>query len=210
MPAWEAMAADDREAVNRVFVNMGKSMAAFERTLSYGPSALDRYAAGAMTALTVSQRDGLKHFFVGGCIQCHHGPMLSDGSFHNVGFPTGLRDGVPDRGRIDAIASLMASPFRSDGPYSDDRTPGAHIARILEDPSLLGRFHTPSLRGVSRTRPWGHGGTFSTLNDVVRHYAMGTVLAPVATTTGTRDMHLPAFHSDDGTVLPMVSLLNAL
>ncbi|MFO0651844.1 MAG: cytochrome c peroxidase [Polyangiales bacterium] len=210
MAAWDAMTTEDRDAVNRVYVNLGKAIAAYERTLRFPTTAFDRYVAGEMTALTASQRDGLQLFVINGCVQCHHGPTLSDDSFHNIGMPTGLRDGVPDRGRIDAIANLMTSPFRSDGPYSDDRTPGAHIARIVEDPSLLGRFHTPSLRGVGRTGPWGHGGTFGTLNDVVRHYAMGTVLAPVATTTGTRDMHLPAFHSDEGTVLPLVGLLNAL
>ncbi len=207
---WEAMAADDRDAVNRVFVNMGKSMAAFERTLTYAPSALDRYAAGMMTALTVSQRDGLKHFFVGGCIQCHHGPLLSDGAFHNVGFATGRSDGMPDRGRIDAIDALMASPFRSDGSFSDDRTPGAHRSRIVSDPSQLGQFHTASLRGVARTGPWGHGGTFTTLAEVIRHYARGLSMPPIEGTTGTRDLHLPSFHQDDGTVLPMVNLLNAM
>ncbi len=209
-PRWETMTSDDRDAVNRVFVNMGKSMAAFERTLSYAPSALDRYAAGAMTALTVSQRDGLKHFFVGGCVQCHHGPLLSDGAFHNIGFATGRTDGMPDRGRIDAIAALMASPFRSDGAYSDDRTVGAHLTRIVSDPSQLGQFHTPSLRGVARTGPWGHGGTFPSLAEVIRHYARGLSMPPLEGSAGTRDLHLPSFHQDDGTVLPMVNLLNAM
>ncbi len=124
--------------------------------------------------------------------------------------PTGHRDGSPDRGRVDAIETLVGSPFRSDGIYSDDRTPGAHLARIVADPSTLGQFHTPTLRGVSRTGPWGHGGTFTTLASVVRLYAMGLMQTPIAGTTGTLDIHLPAFHSDDGTVVPMVNLLDAM
>ncbi|MFO0651842.1 MAG: cytochrome c peroxidase [Polyangiales bacterium] len=208
--SWDAMTTEDRDTVNRVYVNLGKAIAAYERTLRFPTTAFDRYVAGDMNALTESQRDGLHHFFVNGCIQCHHGPTLSDDSFHNVGMPTGIRGGTPDRGRVDAIASLLASPFRSDGPFSDDRTPGAHIARIVEDPSLLGRFHTPSLRGVGRTGPWGHGGTFATLNDVVRHYALGLQFPPVTGTTGSRDIHMPWFVGTDSIVTPMVDFLQAL
>jgi cytochrome c peroxidase len=208
--AWDAMAASDRDAVDRVFVNMGKAIAAYERSLRYPGTAFDRYVAGDVSALTGSQRDGLQSFLVHGCVQCHHGPRMSDDSFHNVGMPTGRRDGMPDRGRIDALATLLGSPFRSDGVFSDDRTPGPHLGRVRADPSMLGQFHTPSLRGVSRTGPWGHGGTFSSLADVVRHYASGLQLPPVAGTTGTRDLHLLWFVDTDNTVGPMVELLEAL
>ncbi|MFO0604977.1 MAG: cytochrome c peroxidase [Polyangiales bacterium] len=209
-PAWEAMRADDREAVDRVFVNAGKAIAAYERTLRHAPSALDRYAAGDFNALTELQRDGLQFFFTNGCAQCHHGPLLTDGAFHNIGMPTGRRDGAPDRGRADAIAQLERSPFRSDGPFSDDRTPGAHLARAQADAMQLGQFRTPSLRGVSRTGPWGHGGTFATLPLVVRHYAVGLQERPLAGTTGTRDLHLPWFNLDAQMLAAMVSLLEAL
>ncbi len=91
-PRWEAMRPDDRDAVDRVFANVGKALAAYERTLRYAPSALDRYAAGDLAALTETQRDGLTAFFAHGCAQCHHGPMLTDDSFHNVGMPTGRAD----------------------------------------------------------------------------------------------------------------------
>jgi cytochrome c peroxidase len=209
-PAWEAMTENDRDAVNRVFVNMGKSIAAYERTLRLPTGAFDRYAMGDMSALSESQRDGLHFFFINGCAQCHFGPTLSNDSFHNIGMPGGRRDGMPDRGRIDATSALMASPFRSDGVFSDDRAVAPHLARIVDDASLLGRFHTPSLRGVSRTGPWGHGGTFTTLAAVVRHYANGLQFPPVAGTLGTRDAHLPWFVDTDSMVVPMVEFLEAL
>ena len=208
--AWEAMTAADRAAVDRVFVNLGKAIAAFERTLRFPATAFDRYVAGDVGALTESQRDGLLSFLFQGCVQCHHGPRLSDDSFHNVGMPTGRRDGLPDRGRIDALATLLASPFRSDGVYSDDRTPGPHLARLRDDPSLLGQFHTPTLRGVRRTGPWGHGGTFRSLADLVRHYANGLQFPPVAGTAGARDPNLQWFVDTDSTVGPMVEFLEAL
>lgn len=208
--SWEAMTPVDREAVNRAYVNLGKSLAAYERTLRFPTTAFDRYVAGDVSALTASQRDGLRFFFVNGCAQCHFGPTLSNDSFHNIGMPTGHADGVPDRGRADAIAGLMALPFRSDGPFSDDRTAGAHLGRVASHPMQVGQFHTPSLRGIGRTGPWGHGGNFATLNDVVLHYAGGLTLEPLAGTAGPRDMHLLWFHISDNVLTPMVDLLNAL
>ncbi|MFO0603014.1 MAG: cytochrome c peroxidase [Polyangiales bacterium] len=209
-PAWEALPAADRALVDRHFANLGKAVAAFERTRRPPMSPLDRYVMGEVDALTAAQRNGLQHFFIAGCAQCHHGPMLTDDSFHNIGMPTGRRDGMPDRGRIDAIAGLLALPFRSDGPFSDDPTPGAHLGRLVSHPSQLGAFHTPSLRGVGRTGPWGHGGTFANLRDVVRHYAQGLTMPPVAGTVGDRDIHLPAFHMDDVTINELTALLEVL
>jgi cytochrome c peroxidase len=209
-PAWEALSEADRALVNRHYANLGKAIAAFERTRRPPMSAFDRYAMGEINALTPAQRNGVQHFFIGGCVQCHHGPMLTDDSFHNIGMPTGRRDGMPDRGRIDAIAGLMASPFRSDGPYSDDRAPGAHLARIVSHPSQLGAFHTPTLRAVARTGPWGHGGTFTDLNEVVRHYSQGLTRPPVAGTVGERDLHLPGFHMDDITIGELADLLTTM
>ena len=117
---------------------------------------------------------------------------------------------MPDRGRADAIAGLTTLPFRSDGPFSDDRAPGAHLARVASHPMQVGQFHTPSLRGIGRTGPWGHGGSFATLNEVVLHYAAGLTLEPVAGAVGPRDMHLLWFHISDDVLTPMVDLLNAL
>lgn len=209
-PAWEAMHPDDRAAVDRVFVNVGKAIAAYERTLRHAPSPFDRYARGDFNALTELQRDGLQAFMSNGCIQCHHGPLFTDDAFHNIGMPTGRRDGSPDRGRADAIVVLEQTPFRSDGPFSDHRTPGAHLARVQADAMQLGQFRTPTLRGVSRTGPWGHGGTFTSLAQVVRHYAIGLQGRPLAGTTGRRDLHLPWFNLDAHTLTAMVRFLEVL
>ena len=205
--SFDAMAPADRDAVTRVFVNVGKSIEAFERTLRAPSTALDRYAAGDFAALTAQQRDGLYDFVSFGCVQCHHGPTLTDDSFHNIGMPTGRRDGAADHGRNAIIAQLVASPFRADGAFSDARTGHTHLARLVNDPSLEGQFHTPSLRGIAATAPWGHGGTFTTLEDVVRHYGSRQLQAAVTSTTGPIDPHLPSF--DTGSALPYVRDLTA-
>ncbi len=208
-PAWEALPAESRARVDRHFTNLGKAIEAFERTLRPAMSAFDRYMLGETDALTTGQRNGLRHFFVAGCIQCHHGPMLTDDSFHNVGMPGGRLDGTPDRGRADAIATLRTLTFRSDGAFSDDPTPGEHLARLVDDPSQVGAFRTPTLRGVARTGPWGHAGTFTELRKVVELYTVGLTMPPLPGAVGARDLHLPAFHMEPGTVDELTSVLDA-
>jgi cytochrome c peroxidase len=168
-PAWDAMSAQDKDAVNRVFSNAGKAIEAHERTLRVQPSALDRYILGDKSALTDIQKDGLHTFFEVGCAQCHYGPRLTDDAFHSLRFATGRMDGMPDRGRIDAIASLEANEFNRRGAYSDSKSTEA----IAMDPSMLGAFKTPTLRAMPSTAPYGHGGTFATLEDVIAVYARG-------------------------------------
>jgi cytochrome c peroxidase len=197
--AYDNMTSADQDAVTRVYVNIGKAIEAYERMIRPTPIALDRYIAGNYDALTPQARDGLLDFVSFGCVQCHYGPRLTDDSFHNIGMPTGRQDGQPDRGRIDAIAQIMASPFRADGTYSDAPGDNAHLQHLAVDPMMLGQFHTPALRGVAVTGPWGHGGTFTRLEDVVTHYGSPTARGTLSGTTGMLDRHLPLFD----TVTPM-------
>ena len=51
--AWAALPESSRDAVNRVFANMGKAIAAYEIKVSYGESRFDRYAPVSYTHLTL-------------------------------------------------------------------------------------------------------------------------------------------------------------
>lgn len=172
-PSFDGMTPEDQEAVTRVFVRVGKAIAAYERTLRPPPTRLSAYAAGDVEALTPLERDGLQAFLHSGCVNCHHGPALSDGAFHNIWMPSS--GGPGDRGRIDGIPALLGSPFRKDGPHSDDPSAGAGLAGLAAAPELLGQVKTPTLRNVASTGPWGHGGTFATLEDAVAHYGQAIV-----------------------------------
>lgn len=67
--------------------NIGKAIAAFERTIIANNSPFDRYARGDENALTAQQIQGLNRFDAVGCADCHSGPMFSDFDLHVLGVP---------------------------------------------------------------------------------------------------------------------------
>ncbi|MGE4608153.1 MAG: cytochrome-c peroxidase [Myxococcota bacterium] len=100
--AWKGMSAADRDVVDRVFTNLTKAIAAYERALVSRDSAFDRFVAQlvsnrpeAASALSESAQRGLRLFIGrGNCRLCHSGPNFSDGEFHDTALPRsgGLRD----------------------------------------------------------------------------------------------------------------------
>jgi cytochrome c peroxidase len=69
----------DREGI-------AKALAAFQRTLVTEPSPFDKYLRGDKEALSDDAKEGLELFRGdAGCIECHHGPLLSDGKFYRIG-----------------------------------------------------------------------------------------------------------------------------
>jgi cytochrome c peroxidase len=174
-PEWASMTPDDQSAATRVFVDVGKSIAAYERTFRVQPNALDRYLAGDLGALSDAEKSGLSSFFGHGCAQCHYGPRLTDDAFHVLGLPTGHADGLPDRGRIDGLAGLLDAEFEAQSAWSD--APKSTPPRTPYG-SALGAFKTPTLRGAPDTAPYGHGGTSPTLEDVMGKHGFVQVQSP--------------------------------
>lgn len=207
-PAWEAMAPEDREAVTRVFVNVGKAIEAFERTLVVPEGRFEAYARGSFDALTSAERDGLAAYFRAGCAQCHDGPLFSNGAFHPIAMPGA--GASPDLGRLAAWAPLTTTPFRAQGPYADDPSSGDPLAGLEGFPERTrGAFRTPTLRAIAQTAPYGHAGTFETLRDVVLHYArIRMPRDPDPRVVGLPDPHLVGF--EERLVEPIVTFLRAL
>lgn len=202
-PAWQGMTAADRDAVTRVYVNVGKAIAAFERSIRVLPNALDRYADGDVNALTKPQKRALEQFFTVGCAQCHWGPRLTDDAFHSIGFPTGRGDGAADRGRLEVLAGLAASEFVATTKWSDAPS-AAKLLNFSAAPSMLGAFKTPPLRGAAKTGPFGHGGTLATLLDVVKHYGTRGKSVPVEKSAGQVEPWLPEFDGNVQNELPAI------
>ena len=177
--AWAEMDARQREDVSRVFANIGKAIAAYEKSLQHAPSRLDRFVdalaldrQAAQGLLRPQELRGLR-LFIGKaqCVTCHNGPLLTDQQFHNTGVPP--RDKAsPDRGRAAATARVRDDEFNCLGRFSDARPAQCQELRFMVsgDPALEGAFKTPGLRGVAQRAPYMHAGQFTTLEEVVRHY----------------------------------------
>jgi cytochrome c peroxidase len=179
---WRHMSDADRDAVNRVFSNLGKAIAAYERRLIRRNSPFDQFATALRTGdvagqavLSPAAKRGLKLFVGRGrCDLCHSGPDFTDSAFHNVGLP--VRAGaVADSGREAGIRQLTADPFNAAGHYSD-RPHGRMAKRLAFLPApnaMRGAFKTPTLRNVARTPPYLHDGRHATLDRVIELYAKG-------------------------------------
>jgi cytochrome c peroxidase len=180
--AWEALPEADRQTVNRLFLGIGRLLAAYERELVTDDSPFDRFAGALAAGDTAAQRTampaaatrGLK-LFAGkaGCWRCHHGPTLSDGEFHNLGL--GVRPWLPPRdpGRAAGIERLRSDPFVGPGPLA--ALPSTHPAwaklhRLATHDEQAGQFKTPHLRDVAHRARFMHGGHLRDLEAVVRFY----------------------------------------
>lgn len=216
--AWDSMGEEDRVAVTRVFVNLGKALAAYERLLVSRASPFDTYVEGLregdpakLAAISPEARRGLE-LFVGeaSCHVCHNGPDLSDREFHDLGLPPGPGAPADDAGRAGALATLRSSPFVGTGDYSDDRE--ATVARKVEFlPSHAhaggGEFKTPTLRNVALSPPYMHQGQLATLEDVVRFYS--TEAGQLDERPSTERILQP-LHLSDADVHALVAFLESL
>ena len=165
--------------VDTMFSNIGKALAAFERTIMPAPSRFDAYVAavvardGARQAELFTEEEirGLR-LFIGeaNCTQCHNGPLFTNNEFHNTGLIS-LEGEVPDKGRVSGVREAFADPFNCKGAHSDD--PRRHCPELefaCTGPELIGAFRTPGLRNLDNTAPYGHKGQVATLAEMLAHY----------------------------------------
>lgn len=181
---WQSMAPEDQEAVTRVFVNIGKAIAAYERLLVPGESRFDRYVEALVAGdheppeiLSKDERAGLR-LFIGKaqCINCHNGPLLTNHEFHNTAVLSSPGS-LPGKGRINAVQAVLEDPFNCRGDFSDINPRECTELRFIRSgDNLVGAHKTPSLRNTAMTAPYMHAGQLATLGEVIDHYD----LAPVA------------------------------
>ena len=179
--AWAGMTDTQRDGVNRLYSDIGKAIAAFERSLVHGKTRFDRFAdalaqgrqPSAGDDLTSEERQGLR-LFIGkaNCSTCHTGPRFTDNHFHNTGVPP-VAALPEDRGRVAVLAEVLADPFNCLGKFRDGGEEACGELRFMQkiSPELVRAYKTPSLRGVAERPPYMHAGQFASLEQVVGHYA---------------------------------------
>lgn len=97
----------EKEALN--VMNLGKAIAAFERTLVTNDSRFDQFMRGDNGAISISEKEGYEQFKKVGCINCHLGPMFSDFKMHVIGIPENDKLPIPDSGFEERFAFRTAS-----------------------------------------------------------------------------------------------------
>ncbi|MEP0262996.1 cytochrome c peroxidase [Dokdonia sp.] len=131
----------------------GLAIAAFNRTLLANRAPWQEYLKGDLSALSRQQKRGAIVFLdQGKCVQCHTGPALKDKGFHSFGF--GDFDGAPDaviKPDVD-ITAVAKGRGNFTGNTDDDY-----------------KFKTPTLYNLIDGGIFGHGGTFTSIRDVVAY-----------------------------------------
>jgi cytochrome c peroxidase len=172
---YDGMTPQAQVEVTTVTVNAAKAIAAYVRQLRCGASRFEDWLAGDDQALSRSEQRGAA-LFVGraGCSDCHSGPNLTDGKFHNVGLrPATVAVAFTDkddRGAAAGLSLLVDDPLNSKGAFSDgDRG-------VLPDalgPELEGAFRTPTLRCITNQPSFMHTAQLATLEEVVDFFVRG-------------------------------------
>lgn len=145
-------------------------IAEFLKTLRAADTPFDRHLAGATDALDARALRGLDLFQgKAGCIQCHDGPLLSDGGFHVTGVPE-----HPDLAREPLRAITRLRHYATFGvPNYMSRRTDLGLYTVTKDARDLGKFRTAPLRELTRTAPYMHNGALATLEAVIAFYDRG-------------------------------------
>ncbi|MGB3591166.1 MAG: cytochrome c peroxidase [Nonlabens sp.] len=153
---------DSSERYSQIYA--GLAIAAFNRTILANESPWQDYLKGSHTVLSDQEKRGAL-LFAGkaACINCHTGPALKDNSFHAWGF--GHFDNSPDAIVLESIDFETVKRGRGGftGIASDDF-----------------KFKTPTLYNLRDAGFYGHGSTFSSIEEVIRYKAGNNLQDPEA------------------------------
>lgn len=176
---WNEMDVLTQTTVSRIFSNLGKAIAAYERKLVPGFARFDEYAALLAQDSATQQGQLFDNSEIAGlalfigkaqCVSCHNGPLFTNYEFHNTGV-FAVSGQLPSMGRYDGIRLSRKDPFNCLSEYSDALASECTELRFARDTNdLVGAQKTPSLRNVSLTAPYMHGGQLATLRQVIEHY----------------------------------------
>ena len=179
--AWRTVTAVRQEDITRIYANIGKAIAAYERRIRFTPSRFDRYVDAELagrthtpeSALTRDEESGLR-LFIGkaSCVNCHNGSLFTDNQFHNTGVGLPSVSLPYDSGRAVGVRQAVAGEFSCTSRYSDARADDCQELRftVTEGEELVRAYKTPTLRNVADRAPYMHAGQLASLSDVIAHY----------------------------------------
>lgn len=154
--SWEALFVeafgDPIVNFNRIAIGLG----AFENSQVFVETPWKAFIEGDEDALDEEQKQGAVLFYTAineggaGCVDCHSGDFFTDEKHHLVAFPQ-FGEGKGDNS--------------GNGPSNDFGR--EKVTKLTAD-----RFHfrTPALLNVEATAPYGHAGSYQTLEETIRHH----------------------------------------
>lgn len=135
----------------------GLAIAAYERTVLPNQSPWQRWLKGDYNALTNKEKRGARMFFgKAKCFKCHTGPALNDKNFYALGM-----------GDFDDSSNAIV--------LDDNGFPNVKRGRggFTKKPRDYYKFKTPTLYNLIDNGIFGHGGTFTSVRDVVEYKLNG-------------------------------------
>ena len=138
--------------------NLGRAIAAFERTLVATDSPFDRYMRGDTAAMTPEQVRGMGRFQNAGCANCHSGPMFSDFRVHVLGVEDNRKLSSSDTGvegryafRTPSLRNLaFTAPYMHNGIFGTlDEVLGFYNTRTTRNSNIAPRDLDPLFRQVT-------------------------------------------------------------
>lgn len=140
-PLFSKAYGDGKISENRIL----KALAVYQQTIVSRKADFDYFLDGNQKRMSDQQIFGLHLFRTKArCMNCHSGPLFTDGDFHNAGL------------------AYYGRKYEDLGLYN--------ITHKAED---VGKFRTPGLRNVLRTRPFFHNGLFDNIDGVMNMYNAG-------------------------------------
>ncbi len=141
--------------------NVSLALASFQRTIFGADTPYDRHLLGDPDAMSAAAQRGMALFFSDTlqCTRCHGGIFFDQ--------PTDA-DGNP----TDTHGYFNTGLYNVDGKGGYPEAEQGLYA-LTGEPEDMGRFRTPSLRGVAQSGPWTHDGTVLFLSDLIDAYARG-------------------------------------
>ncbi|GAB2578769.1 cytochrome-c peroxidase [Spirosoma areae] len=161
IPAYKSSFQTVFGAANSITVqNLGKVMAAYERTLVATNAPFDRYLRGDKSAMTDAQKRGMVLFIQNGCNTCHNGPMFSDYKTHVLGVADNEKLGFSDKGHQDAYAFRtptlrnvsLTAPYMHNGKQQSLANVLVFYDRIKDGNQLNTNVTTTQLDSLLRPR----------------------------------------------------------
>ncbi|AXT52703.1 cytochrome-c peroxidase [Aquimarina sp. BL5] len=137
--------------------NAALAIAAYERTILPNQSPWQQWLNGNYSLLSNNEKKGAKAFFgKGKCYQCHTGPALNDKNFYAFGM--GDFDNTSEAFVLDQSG------------FENVKKGRGGFTKVTTDDY---KFKTPTLYNLIDNGVYGHGGTFTSVREVIEYKIEG-------------------------------------